>query len=140
MHPTCLDAFHDAEGCDKTGSTINKRKFFERKDEMMPLKSADALLEQDLATSKKSAKAIQGIQLHLENDAALMPPLHMEVLTESPLTNVDMEKKSTVIMMESEAKQFHLSSCCETNENGGDCHSPRWPIVFPSLSVQALFN
>ena len=133
MPPTYLEAFHDAEGCDKTGSNNYERNLFESNDSPMPLKSADALFEKKRATSKKSATAFQGVELHLDNDAALMPPLDLEHLTGSPSTNIDKEKKSTVVTTENEASQFQLNSCHETNENGGDGHSPTGRIVCPCL-------
>ena len=96
MLPTYLDAFHDAEGCDKTGSNNYERILFESNDSPMPLKSADALFEQNGGvTSKKSATAVEGVELHLDNGAALMPPLDLEHLAGSPSTNIDKEETNS---------------------------------------------
>ena len=47
MPPTYLDAFHDAEGCDKTGSNNYEGNLFESNDSLTPLKSVDVLFEKN---------------------------------------------------------------------------------------------
>ena len=135
--PPTLTPFMMPKIVTKQWATTTKGNLFESNDSLMPLKSANTLFEQNRATSKKSARAIKNFELHLDHDAALMPPLDLEHLAGSPSTSIDKEKKLMFVTMESKAKQFNLNSCHKPNENS-DCHSPTRPISSPLCSMQAF--